>query len=216
MAREGKGAPGGKQRSGVAAAARLLHSRAPMALLHHDSAADLALADPADVAHLIPDAVFARRSAPALRTWMLHDGSLTDRLARAHGAVRVTPTREGIGAARRFEARLLGAPDRGGWWIREITLAAGAEPRLRARTLVPPASRELQRRLRGLGATPLGRVLFHRDRLRPEVHRGARAFGRNEAGAWLRMTCYTVRGEGLLVIERLLAAAWQTPDVAER
>lgn len=183
-----------------------------MALLHHDSAADLALGGPADVDRLVPDALFARRAAPALRGWMLHDGSLTDRLARAHGAVRVTPTREGIGAARPFEARLLGAPDRGGWWIREITLAAGDEVRLRARTLVPPASRDLQRRLRGLGATPLGRVLFRGDRLRPEVRRGSRAFGRSASGAWLRMTCYTVRGEGLLVIERLLDAAWQAPD----
>ncbi|MEE4299779.1 MAG: chorismate lyase [Pseudomonadales bacterium] len=190
----------------------MLHSRAPMALLHHDSAVDLALGGPADLSQLIPDALFARRSAPALRTWMLHDGSLTDRLARAHGPVRVTPTREGVGAARPFEARLLGAPDRGGWWIREITLAAGATPRLRARTLVPPASRDLQRRLRGLGATPLGRVLFRGDRLRPEVRRGPRAFGRNAMGAWLRVTSYAVRGEALLVIERLLDAAWQTPD----
>lgn len=186
-----------------------------MALLHHDSATDLALGGPADAARLLPDTLFARRASPALRTWMLHDGSLTDRLARAHGAVRVTPAREGIGAARPFEAQLLGAPDRGGWWIREITLAAGGVPRLRARTLVPPASRDLQRRLRGLGATPLGRVLFRGDRLRPEVRRGPRAFGRTADGAWLRMTCYTVRGEGLLVIERILDAAWQGPDASE-
>ena len=82
-----------------------------MALLRHDSAEDLALADPADADRLLPDRPFARRADPALRAWMLHDGSLTDRLARAHGPVRVTPTREGIGAPRPFEALLIGAPD---------------------------------------------------------------------------------------------------------
>ena len=195
----------------VARPSGLLHSPAAMALLRHDSAGDLALAGPAAVARLLPDRVFARRAAPTLRAWMLHDGSLTDRLARAYGTVRVTPTREGRGAPHAFEARLLAAPVRGGWWIREITLAAGDRPRLRARTLVPPASGALLRRLRGLGATPLGRVLFHRDRLRPGVRRGRRRFGRARDGRWLRLTCYTVHGEGLLVIERLLPDALVAP-----
>ena len=178
-----------------------------MALLRHDHAADVALPSSLALERLLPDPQFAVRVHPSLATWMLHDGSLTDRLARAHGAVRVTPTREGIGAPRPLEARFLDARDSGGWWIREITLAAGGTPRLRARTLVPCGAIALQRRLRGLGATPLGRVLFEGDRLRPEVVRGQRRFGRTADGAWLRLTRYRIEGEGLLVIERLLLAA---------
>ena len=200
----------------IACPSAIRHSRPPMALLRHDHAADVTLPSSLALQRLLPDPQFAARVDASLATWMLHDGSLTDRLARAHGTVRVTPTREGIGAPRSLEARFLGAPAVGGWWIREITLAAGGMPRLRARTLVPRGAIDLQRRLRGLGSVPLGRVLFKGDRLRRNVIRGCRRFGRARDGAWLRLTRYRVEGEGLLVIERLLSSALgpdaETPD----
>jgi len=178
-----------------------------MALLRHDTARDLAPAGQLHASSLLPDLFFRARSARELHAWMLHDGSLTDRLARAFGKVLVTPDREGTGTPAALEAALLEHPRSGGWWIREITLAAGNRPRLRARTLVPPSSFALQQRLRGLGATPLGRVLFRRDRLRPEVKRGRRGFARAADGNWLRLTRYTVQRDHMLVIERILPAA---------
>ena len=199
--------PSEDPRSAIAATPPFCHRRAAMSLPSHDTPPDLALRATLAPERMRPDAFFALDAHPTERAWMLHDGSLTDRLARAHGPVRVTPTHEGIGRPSPIEAGLLGTRAGGGWWIREITLAAGDVPRLRARTLVPPDALRLQRRLRGLGATPLGRVLFHRDRLRPEVVRGRRRFARARDGTWLRLTCYAVDGEALLVIERLLPAA---------
>ena len=99
--------------------------------------------------------------ATSLATWMLHDGSLT-RPSRAPTARAGHADAEGIGRASRARSAVSAAFDIGGWWIREITLAAGGTRRLRARTLVPRFAIDLQRRLRGLGSTPLGRVLFDR------------------------------------------------------
>ncbi|HSG88394.1 MAG TPA: chorismate lyase [Pseudomonadales bacterium] len=155
---------------------------------------------------LQPDALFRLLAARELHAWLLHDGSLTDRIGRSCGTVHVRPDRESDGLPSALEAGLLRQARRGGWWLREITLYAGGTARLRARTLVPPCSTVLRTRLMGLGSTPLGRVLFRADRLRPEVRRGDRGFYRNDAGDWLRATAYEVRGEPLLVIERPLPA----------
>lgn len=161
---------------------------------------------------LLPDAQLRLRAGAGPRDWLLHDGSLTDRIERRFGPVRVTPIREGTGRPTPLEAACLDRSPSGAWWIREIDLAAGGRLRLRARTLVPPGSRRLHDRLRGLGATPLGRVLFHNDRLRRGVVRGARGFARSATGDWLRLTRYRVEGESLLVIERVLP----DPEAAAR
>jgi chorismate-pyruvate lyase len=153
----------------------------------------------------VPDGLLALRAAAPVRHWLLHDGSLTDRIAAAFGPVTVTPTRQTLGRPTPFEAASLGRPPAGGWWIREIALAAGGRTRLRARTLVPPDAPRLRRRLRGLGATPLGRVLFRGDHLRPDVRRGRRVFvPAADGGGWIRCTAYTIGGEPLLVLERPL------------
>jgi chorismate-pyruvate lyase len=155
---------------------------------------------------LLPDALLRLRAGPGRCDWLLHDGSLTDRIERRFGPVRVTPSREGIGRPTPLEAAFLDRGVRGAWWIREIGLTAGDRLRLRARTLVPADAPRLHERLRGLGATPLGRVLFRGDRLRRGVVRGARGFSRCATGDWLRLTRYRVDGESLLVVERVLAA----------
>lgn len=154
---------------------------------------------------LLPDALLRLHAGPGLRGWLLHDGSLTDRIERRFGPVRVTPSREGTGRPTPLEAACLERNPRGAWWIREIGLAAGGRLRLRARTLVPPDGVRLQNRLRGLGATPLGRLLFRDDRLRRGVVRRARGFSRCASGDWLRLTRYRIDGESLLVVERVLA-----------
>ena len=156
---------------------------------------------------MLPDALLRLRAGRGPRDWLLHDGSLTDRIERRFGPVRVTPTREGTGRPTPLEAAWLDRPIRGGWWIREIDLEAGGGLRLRARTLVPPDARRLHGRLRGLGGTPLGRVLFRHDRLRRGVVRGARGFSCCATGDWLRLSRYRVDGESLLVVARVLADA---------
>jgi len=154
---------------------------------------------------LLPDALLRLHAGPGPCGWLLHDGSLTDRIERRFGPVRVTPSREGTGRPTPLEAACLDRGPRGAWWIREIGLAADGRLRLRARTLVPPDAPRLQGRLRGLGATPLGRVLFRGDRLRRGVIRGSRGFTRCATGDWLRLTRYRVDGESLLVVERMVA-----------
>ncbi|MDZ7825432.1 MAG: chorismate lyase [Gammaproteobacteria bacterium] len=156
---------------------------------------------------LLPDALLRLRAGPGVRDWLLHDGSLTDRIEHRFGPVGVTPDREGTGRPMPLEAACLQRRPGSAWWIREIGLSAGDRLRLRARTLVPPDAARLHDRLRGLGSTPLGRVLFRGDRLRRGVVRGARGFARGGTGDWLRLTRYRVDGESLLVVERVLAGA---------
>lgn len=200
-----------------------------MALLSPQPPIDLRPAAVLRIDQLLPDTRFRAGADPAARDWLLHDGSLTERIRRRHGPVRVRLDREGIGMPSAFEARLLDQPRRGGWWIREITMSADGTARLRARTLVPPDAPKLRTRLMGLGRTPLGQLLFRADRLRPEVIRRGRGYLRIPAPGsrhdavprtqWLRLTHYRVGDESLLVIERplpsLLAAAAEGPRRAD-
>lgn len=178
-----------------------------MALLSPQPPIDLRPAPTRTVRQLLPDQRFRSDAASMVRDWLLHDGSLTERIQRRHGPVQVTLDREGIGMPSALEAQLLDAGRSGGWWIREITMSADGAPRLRARTLVPPDAAQLRTRLMGLGRTPLGRLLFRADRLRPEVVRGGRGFAHSaDRGDWLRLTRYLVHGESMLVIECPLSA----------
>ncbi|MEE4359897.1 MAG: chorismate lyase [Pseudomonadales bacterium] len=149
----------------------------------------------------IPDALLGLRVGPSLRDWLLHDRSITGRVAERFGPVRVDVLREGMGRPTAFEAQLLRQPRGGGWWIREIALCADGRERLRARSLVPRSAPGLQRALSGLGARPLGRLLFIGDRLRPNVQRTGRTTSRTASGGWMRATRYRIGGEDLLVLE---------------
>jgi chorismate-pyruvate lyase len=155
----------------------------------------------------VPDALLPLHVPEALRDWLLHDRSITGRVAARFGPVHVQLLREGRGRATALEARLLARGRRqgprrgGGWWVREIALATDGHERLRARTLVPPDAPGLRRALSGLGARPLGRLLFVRNGLRPGVRRRYRCAVPTAAGGWMRATVWRIAGEELLVLE---------------
>ncbi len=65
------------------------------------------------------------------------------------------------------EARVLGIPLREKVWIREVHLIGCGGPWVFARSLIPVSTlRGRQRRLRNLGNTPLGAVLFQDKSMR--------------------------------------------------
>lgn len=145
---------------------------------------------------------------PRTRLLLTATGSMTRLLAGLWGLpVRVELQRETMTRPTAFEARCAGARGRGGWWCREIVLRAGGQPRLFARTMLPPESRHLQAAVRQLASTPLMTLLFDGDRLRSGVVRQQRWFGRDPAGHWWRQTCYRAGGEPLLLFEALLTGA---------
>ncbi|TVS18886.1 MAG: chorismate lyase [Gammaproteobacteria bacterium] len=131
------------------------------------------------------------------------EGSMTRALARRFGPVRVERSSEGLVVPRPDEARLLDRRQRGGFWCREIKLLAGGRVRLEGRTLAPPDAVRLQRDLRRLGDRPLMDLLFRHDRLRPDVQRELRRFGRDRRGSLVRVTLFRIRREPLLLLESL-------------
>lgn len=154
----------------------------------------------------LPDALLALRAGPAA-PWLRYDHSITGQLRATRGVVTVTPLREGFGRPSALEAALLAAPGLRCAWLREITLAAGGEVMLHARTVVPKGASNLLPALRGLGRRPLGELLFLGRALRAGVTREHRCAFRNAAGGWLRATTYRVQGDPLLVLESPTIAA---------
>lgn len=154
----------------------------------------------------LPDALLALR-AGAAAPWLRYDHSITGQLRATRGEVTVTPLREGFGRASALEAALLGLPGLRCAWLREITLAAGGEVMLQARTVVPRSASKVLPALRGLGRRPLGELLFLGRALRAGVTREQRRAFRNAAGGWLRATTYRLQGDPLLVLESPTAAA---------
>lgn len=162
-----------------------------------------------------------QRADQAALDLLTGDGSMTRALSARFGKVRVQRSAEGWQPPRPGEARLLGCPDRGGCWVREIRLEAAGAVRLKARTLVPARARSLQRALRRLGDRPLMDLLFRGNRLRPGVQRRLRRFGSDGQGGLARLTLFSVQGEPLLLIETLppsqvIATAAGTATVAEQ
>lgn len=160
-----------------------------------------------------------RRRAPGgLAAWLAAQGSLTQRLSRFCGApVRVEVLHERWERPRRDEARLLRLPAHQHVWVREVLLHCAGIARVYARTIMPRDSLQGgQRRLRRLGTTPLGMVVFgrspvHRTPLRFRLlgpqHRLHQDIQRRIGSVeplWARRSILHYRGRGLLVAEVFL------------
>lgn len=144
---------------------------------------------------------------PTLWALLTTEGSMTQQLAHRFGSVEVERLHESIGFADPFEIRLLPESGRGGWWRREIRLHAGGQPRLWARTAVPPQAQRLQQAVRQLGNRPLMTLLFRGNRLRAGVTRGPRYYGHDPAHGWWRLCLYCCEGEPVVLRECMPAAA---------
>ncbi len=166
--------------------------------------------------------------APAgLRRWLGEPGSLTRRLRRRCGErFRVRVLYEGWGRPWADEALRLQIPMRRRVWVREVVLGERDRPWVHARSIIPArALRGPLRRLRHLGARPLGSVLFGRyplrrgpievARLAPDDALYRLTVARVETAdetLWARRSVFRVAGRGLLVTEVFLPALLQATE----
>lgn len=99
---------------------------------------------------------------PALRSWLLDQGSLTQRLIHASGnRFRVEILKQEIETPRLSELRALNMPQRQQALVREVLLYGGDDAWVYARSILPLSTLTGSlRRLRKLDNRPLGALLF--------------------------------------------------------
>ncbi len=144
---------------------------------------------------------------PALRRWLVIQGSLTQQLTiHAHGQFQVKPFYQAFARPSLDEARFLGVPVHQRAWIREVELyGCESEPWVRARSVIPISTvRGRGRRLRHLGSRSLGSLLFARQQ-----PRCLRQVARWSQG-WARRSRYVWHGQPLLVQECFLPSFEQS------
>ena len=153
---------------------------------------------------------------PAVRPWLLDDGSLTVRLTgQGRGQFRVQRLYQGWQVPLCSESRLLNTPPRQLALIREVILTLGGCPVVFARSVFPVTSLtgELTH-LRRLQNRSLGAILFGHPGMRRSPFELACMAGdcdylpadlRQEAPAWGRRSRFVIGGRALMVSEVFLA-----------
>jgi chorismate--pyruvate lyase len=102
----------------------------------------------------------------SLRDWLRAPGSLSRRLARLGERFEVQVLRQGVAPFRARERSALGLPARGLTLVREVILRVDGEPLVWARSaLHQRATLGPWRALKGLGARPLGHLLYDDPRI---------------------------------------------------
>lgn len=158
--------------------------------------------------------------------WMAHVGSLTARLRRRCPRFAVHVLQQGLVRPHRDEVRLLGLRAGERAWVREVLLSCGGVPVVFAHSVVPRrAARGAWHLFAGLGARPLGEILFSDPRItrrpfrfasldaRHPLHRGAEA----AVGASLpvlagRRSLFVKQGRAMLLAEVFLPDILNLPD----
>ncbi len=152
---------------------------------------------------------------PAIRPWLLDDGSLTVRLTGlGKGQFRVQRLYQGWQVPLRSESSLLSAPPRQLALIREVTLSLGGRPVVFARSVFPVTSLtgELTH-LRRLEGKSLGAILFRHPGMRRSPFELARVRGdsdylpaelHQQAPAWCRRSRFNLEGGSVMVSEVFL------------
>ena len=104
-------------------------------------------------------------AAGALRRWLTDRGSLTARLERHAGPIKVKVLFQGLRRANRDEAFLFAAPH-ARVLVREVLLLRGATPLVFAHTVLAAGGlRGAWHSVAGLGTRPLGAALFADPRI---------------------------------------------------
>jgi chorismate lyase len=164
------------------------------------------------------DQLDALQPPPALRPWLTHTGSLTQRLREHWPDLRVVVGQEGLGPIEPDEAPALArtpadtpahllayTPGTMGW-IRTVELWGGEQVRVRARTVIPDWSPDNPwAAVSRLGDRPLGEWLF----LQPDLVRTAFEWRTPSPGnpAWARRCCFEREGAPLLLTEWMVNVA---------
>ena len=152
---------------------------------------------------------------PAIRPWLLDDGSLTVRLTGlGRGQFRVQRLYQGWQVPLRSESSLLSAPPRQLALIREVALSLGGRPVVFARSVFPVTSLtgELTH-LRRLEGKSLGAILFRHPGMRRSPFELACMAGdcdylpaelHQQVPAWGRRSRFVIGARALMVSEVFL------------
>lgn len=153
---------------------------------------------------------------PALRPWLLAEGSLTQHLIEAaDGDFRVQLLRQDWQRPTVSERRLLGLDTRALALVREVVLRGAGQPWVYGRSIIPAASLQGElRRLKRLRESSLGSLLFRYPQLRRTPFELAAIDGasqlpaalRCEAKLWARRSRFSLGGQALVVSETFLPA----------
>lgn len=153
--------------------------------------------------------------SPAVRRWLLDDGSLTGRLIeQGRGPFRVSRLSQGWQVPLPSERRLLGIPGRQVAIIREVALQQGAMTVVFARSVLPISSLTGRlSHLRRLRNRPLGAILFSNAGMRRSPFELAQISGdsdylpadlRQDEPAWCRRSRFNLEGGSVMVSEVFL------------
>lgn len=165
-----------------------------------------------------------------LRAWLRAPGSLSKRLAATGRRYEVQVLRQGVAPLRAAERAALGLPRRGCTVVREVLLRVDGQPLVWARSAVhASALAGPWKAVKGLGARPLGHLLYedpriHRSELQPKrltrhghtrrqmARQWQSAVGETPPAQmlWSRNSVFTRHGMQLRVMELFL------PEVAQR
>ncbi|QPF71621.1 chorismate lyase [Roseateles sp. DAIF2] len=167
-----------------------------------------------------------------MRAWLRAPGSLSRRLAALGERYEVQVLRQTVAPLRAAEKRALGLPRRGCTVVREVILRVDGEPLVWARSALHGAALAGPwKALKGLGAKPLGHLLYAdrrvaRSELQPRRlarhgHTWRQMAGQWEAATgappsalmlWSRNSVFTRQGAQLRVMELFAPTlAAQTP-----
>lgn len=139
---------------------------------------------------------------PDLRPWLLHAGSLTQRLLGFWPDLQVCLVHVGTGRLTPEEVVRLGCDPNTPSWIRCVSLRGGGRTRVRARTVIPdwhgynPWSL-----VAGLGQRPLGDWLFQQTGVLRSSFEWACPENPEGAGSWARRCTFVRHGAPLLLTE---------------
>ncbi|GGY49467.1 putative chorismate pyruvate-lyase [Bacterioplanes sanyensis] len=126
----------------------------------------------------------AAQQTPLWRDWLLHPGSLSQRLDDLRpGQFWVQVIDERFCRTSALESRVMGCASETAVWQREVVLWVGETAMVRARTVVPvTALHGPLRRLRALGSRSLGSYLFRQ----PDLQRSPLQICRSRLPGWQR------------------------------
>lgn len=100
-------------------------------------------------------------ASPEHISWLLEQGSITQRLRQSYPCLTVEICQEGLDVPLPDEALKLGIGKNSPVWVRSVLLQQQARPLIRARTVIPDGSdTNPWHRVQRLGQQPLGELLF--------------------------------------------------------
>lgn len=174
---------------------------------------------PADPRHLRPwwpqHSLDSLQPPAELRPWLLHAGSLTERLLDRWPDLQVSLVQVGLARLTPDECVRLDRPAQATGWVRCVSLRGGGRTRVRARSVIPGwHDHHPWSAVAGLGQRPLGDWLFRQPDLLRSPFEWARPDGPAGAGSWARRCLFTRQGAPLLLTEWMvdLTAGTTDPD----